>query len=68
MTTVNDTRLNSVKLLLTRSTHGTHVYAEEMPVAARQTFPTIYVKKHKLPDPPPHTIWVTVEYNKEDCK
>ena len=62
MTTVNDTRLNSVKLLLTRSTHGTHVYTEEMPVAARQTFPTIYVKKHRLLTDPPKVIYVTVEH------
>lgn len=65
MTTVQDTRLSTVKLLLSRSTFGTHVYTEEQPDGTRQTFPTIYVKKGRLLNPPPSTIYVTVEYSKE---
>jgi hypothetical protein len=51
-----------VKLLLSRSTPGTHVYVEEEPLAAKQTFPTIYLKKGHLPNPPPPAITVTIEY------
>lgn len=57
-----DRRLSTVKLVLQRSTHGTYVYQEEVQEAARQTFPTIYVKKHRLPTDPPKVIHVTVEY------
>ena len=64
----NNRRLPQVILLLTRSTYGTHVYTEETTEGKKQTFPTIYVKKHKLPDPPPNRIKVTVDYDVGDCK
>lgn len=51
-----------VKLLLSRSTPGTHVYVEEEPLVAKQTFPTIYIKRAKLPSQPPSEIIVTIEY------
>lgn len=52
----------TVTLNLARSTHGTHVYQEDETLASRQTFPTIYVKKHVLPLDPPKSITVTLTY------
>ena len=51
--------VKTVVLELTKSTAGTHVYQE--PNRPGKTFPTIYVQKTALPDPPPAKIKVTVE-------
>lgn len=50
----------TVEMTLTKSTAGTHVYQE--PNKAGKTFPTVYLQKTALPDPPPQTIAVTVEW------
>jgi hypothetical protein len=53
----------TVTLVLQRSTHGTHVYAEAETQSHKQTFPTIYVKKHVF-EPgkePPLLIEVTIK-------
>lgn len=49
-------------LYLSKSTAGTHVYMEDTEKARiDKTFPTIYVQRSKLPDPPPPSIKVTME-------
>jgi hypothetical protein len=49
-------------LHLDTSTKGTHVYKEDQGLSRdAKTFPTIYIQKHALPDPPPRTIRVTIE-------
>jgi hypothetical protein len=49
-------------LELSKSTAGTHVYMEPSDKArADKVFPTIYVQKHALPDPPPTHITVTIQ-------
>lgn len=52
----------TVTLALERSTPGTHVYTEPWMEMAKQTFPTIYVKKHVFNGgPAPLVIQVTIE-------
>ena len=52
----------TAKLEFSKSTAGTHVYMEDPATPrAQKVFPTIYLQKHTLPDPPPSTITVTVE-------
>jgi hypothetical protein len=54
--------LISVHLEFSKSTAGTHVYMEDAgKPRAEKVFPTIYVQKHVLPDPPPRVIRVTLE-------
>lgn len=49
-------------LEFSKSTAGTHVYMEDPATPRSQkVFPTIYLQKHALPDPPPASIKVTVE-------
>lgn len=51
----------TAELELSKSTQGTHVYMEDMSKARTdKVFPTIYVQKHALPDPPPQRITVTI--------
>lgn len=51
----------SVKLALTKSTPGTHVYAtEEKGVICRQ----IYLTKSELPADPPKSITLVVEWER----
>lgn len=52
----------TVLLTLAKSTDGTRVYMENAALSrAERTFPTIYIQKHALPDPPPPTIQVTLQ-------
>ncbi len=52
----------TVTMTLGKSTQGTHVYMEEnSKPRSEKLFPTVYVQKHQLPDPPPQTIRVTIE-------
>lgn len=58
-------RLPTIKLCLSRSTPGTHVYTEEQPEPQKQTFPTIYIKRSRFQgQTPPSAIFVTVEFDK----
>lgn len=47
-----------IVMTLMKSTQGTHVYGE--PNVPGKTFPTVYVQKTALPEPPPERIEVTV--------
>lgn len=47
-----------IVMTLSKSTAGTHVYAE--PNVPGKTFPVVYIQKSKLPEPPPMNIEVTV--------
>jgi len=52
----------TVEMSLSKSTQGTYVYAEPLERArSEKVFPTVYIQKHALPDPPPPIIRVTVE-------
>ena len=51
--------VKTVIMTLSKSTQGTHVYME--PNKAGKVFPTVYVQKTALPDPPPERIKVTLE-------
>jgi hypothetical protein len=51
--------VKSVVMELTKSTAGTHVYQE--PNKPGKTFPTVYIQKSALSDPPPQRVKVTVE-------
>jgi hypothetical protein len=57
-----DVKMERVTLELARGTPGTWVYQETKRNLAEQTFPTIYLKKGRLPADPPRFIHVTVEY------
>lgn len=46
-------------LTLSKSTKGTHVYADPLPNAP---VPTLYIKREALPDKPPMTINVVINY------
>lgn len=59
MNTVATIVVKTVVMELTKSTQGTHVYQE--PNRAGKTFPTVYIQKTALSDPPPQKIKVTVE-------
>ncbi len=48
----------TVKMTLTKSTKGTHVYGNTEPDIA---VPSLYIKKASLPNPPPQAITVTIE-------
>ena len=51
----------TIALALQRSTPGTYVYQEGEQQTARQTFPTIYVKKHAFNgSPAPQVLYVTI--------
>lgn len=58
----SDVKMERVTLELARGAPGTWVYQETKRNSAEQTFPTIYLKKGKLPAEPPRFIHVTVEY------
>lgn len=49
---------HTVVMTLSKSTAGTHVYAE--PNVPGKFFPVVYIQKAKLPSPPPDRIEVTV--------
>jgi hypothetical protein len=49
---------HTIIMTLSKSTAGTHVYAE--PNVPGKFFPVVYIQKNKLPDPPPQQIEVTV--------
>jgi hypothetical protein len=49
-------------LQLMKSTGNTHVYHEEGHERHKQVFPTIYVQKQVLSDPPPDKVTVTIEW------
>ena len=49
-----------IVLVLTKSTKGTHVYSEPDTTEGK-TFPTLYIQKSALSNPPPATIKVTIE-------
>lgn len=54
----------TVTMPLSKSTAGTHVYMEPADKAKTdKVFPTVYIQKHALPDPPPPTIRVTVDWD-----
>lgn len=58
-------RTKTVKLVLSKSTTGTHMYREEEIDRFQQTFPVIYVQKRVFgPEGsvPPNSITVTIEY------
>lgn len=48
-----------VKMSLTKSTKGTHVYSADQDGAA---IPSLYIKKDTLPTPPPQTITISVGF------
>jgi len=51
-----------LKLILTKSTKGTHVYGtseDEAPI------PSVYIKRAALPSPPPASIVLTLRYADE---
>ncbi len=50
----------TLKLKFKKSTKGTHVYEDDSEDAA---IPTVYIKRHALPDKPPEKITVTIEYD-----
>jgi hypothetical protein len=50
----------TIVMTLSKSTAGTHVYAE--PNVPGKFFPVVYVQKTQLPSPPPQQIKVTVEF------
>lgn len=52
--------IKTVALQLERSTPGTHVYSEAKQESHKQTFPTIYVKKHVFVGQPPLVLYVTI--------
>jgi len=49
---------NVIKMTLTKSTKGTHVYGNAEPDVA---VPSLYIKKAALSSPPPQVITVTIE-------
>jgi len=51
--------MNKINLKYTKSTKNTHVYANEEQDAI---IPTIYIKKHGLPNTPPQEIIITIDY------
>ena len=54
--------VKTVIMTLSKSTAGTHVYQEPLSgPRAGKLFPTVYVQKSALSDPPPQQIKVTVE-------
>lgn len=55
----NETK-KTIIMALSKSTAGTHVYAE--PNVPGKFFPVVYIQKNQLPDPPPQQIKVTVEF------
>lgn len=50
----------TIVMSLSKSTAGTHVYAE--PNVPGKFFPVVYIQKTQLPDPPPQQITVTVQF------
>lgn len=61
-----ETITKTVTLALQRETYGTYVYQEGEMQAVKQTFPTIYVKKHVFGgSKPPLMITVTITGEKE---
>jgi hypothetical protein len=57
----NAVQPKTVVMTHSKSTPGTHVYAE--PNTPNKFFPVVYIQKDKLPDPPPATIRVTVDWD-----
>jgi len=56
----------TVQLRLARETHGTYVYQEDETLSTKQTFPTIYVKKHLfIGQEVPKVINVTIQPGEE---
>lgn len=51
-----------IKMVMKKSTKGTHVYEEVEQDPAQRVVPTVYIKRAKLPTPPPSTITLTVEF------
>ena len=49
-----------IKMTLTKSTKGTHVYGNSEPDTP---IPTVYIKRTALPAKPPNAITVTVAYD-----
>lgn len=47
-----------MKLTLKKSTKGTHVYEDKSEMAV---VPSIYIRKHGIPNPPPAFIQLTIE-------
>lgn len=57
------TQIQTVTMHLAKSTTGTHVYQEDLTLPRdRKLFPTVYVQRSKLPDPPPKEIEVTIRF------
>jgi len=53
----------TMQLKLVKSTKGTHVYGDDSDDA---TIPTVYIKKSGLPNNPPKTITMSLEYEAND--
>ena len=51
--------VKTVIMTLSKSTQGTHVYME--PNTKGKVFPTVYIQKSAVPDPPPQQIKITME-------
>jgi hypothetical protein len=49
----------TVKMTLTKSTKGTHVYGDSSPDAP---IPSVYIKRGALPTNPPASIEITIGY------
>jgi hypothetical protein len=48
-----------IKMQLTKSTKGTHVYGDSSPDAP---IPSVYIKRAALPSNPPASIEITIGY------
>lgn len=46
-----------LEFTLIRSTKGTHVYGDDKDGAI---IPSVYIKKHGLPNPPPEKLEITI--------
>ena len=54
------TSTTTLKLTLTKSTKGTHVYGSDDKDAA---VPSVYIKRSALPADPPQAITLTLEHD-----
>jgi len=51
-----------ITMKMKKSTKGTHVYEEVEQDTAMRSIPTVYIKRSRLPSPPPATITLKVEF------
>ena len=50
----------TIKMILKKSTKGTHVYEQTGAEQGAKTIPSVYIRRTALPTPPPTDLVITV--------